>query len=437
MGRTTEELLKAREKNVPIGAFNIHPIFAQEARGAMITSVDGKEYIDFCSGIGTLNAGHCPPKIMKAISAQLEKVIHTCFHVVMYEPYIELAEKLNAITPGTFPKKTMLSNSGSEAVENGVKISRYYSKRSGVVAFEQGFHGRTLLTMTLTSKVKPYKFGFGPFAPEVYRMPYPYCYRCRFGLTYPECDLACASHLENFFISNEAAEEIACVVIEPVTGEGGFIVPPKDYMTRLHEICKTHGIILIMDEVQSGIGRTGKYYACEHFNVEPEIVLSAKSLAAGMPLSAITGKAEIMDSIHVGGLGGTYGGNPLSCASALAVLEMVEEEQLLERSTSIGQVIRKAFEEWQTHYNIIGDVRGLGAMMAVELVRDRKTKEPADSETKGVVEACRNDGLLTLSCGNFGNVMRILSPLVITDEQLDKGLSILEGAIKKADAGLS
>jgi len=436
MARSTDELLQAKEKNVPRGVFNIHPIFTEEARGETITSIDGDEYIDFCAGIGTVNVGHCPGPIVEAVRDQAGRYIHTCFHVVMYEPYIELAEKLNALTPGDFPKKTMLVNSGAEAVENGVKIAKYATGRAGVIAFEQAFHGRTLLGMSLTSKVKPYKHGFGPFAPEVYRMPYAYCYRCKFGLTHPDCNLACAEHLEDFFINNAGAEQIAAVIIEPVAGEGGFIVPPKDYFPRLAEICKKHGIVLIVDEVQSGIGRTGKLFAIEHSGVEPDIMLTAKSLAGGLPLGGVTGRAELMDAPHVGGLGGTYGGNPLSCRSALAVLEMVEKEKLIEKAQKVGEKIETALTEWQGRREIIGDVRGLGAMMAAELVKDRKTKEPAAEATKQIVTQCREQGLLTLSCGNYGNVIRILAPLVISDEKLEKGLSILGDAIEKADESL-
>ncbi len=436
MARTTEELLAAREKNVPQGPFNIHPIFAERARGETITSVDGKEYIDFTTGIGTVNVGHCPETVVEAVTDQAGRFLHTCFHVVMYEAYIELAEKLNAVTPGDFPKMTMLVNSGAEAVENGVKVARYFTGRSGVIAFEHGFHGRTLLAMSLTSKIKPYKLGFGPFAPEIYRMPYPYCYRCAFGLKHPECGLACAERIEDFFINNASAEQTAAVIIEPVAGEGGFIVPPKDYLVRLRETCREHEIVFIADEVQSGIGRTGKLFACEHFGVEPDVLLTAKSLAAGLPLAGVTGRAEIMNAPHVGGLGGTYGGNPLACRSALAVFDMIEKDNLLVKSAALGKRLRDTLNEWQQKYKIIGDVRGLGAMMAAELVKDRKTKQPAADETKAIVEQCREEGLLTLSCGNYGNVIRILTPLIISDEKLEKGLAILEKAIKQADAGL-
>ncbi len=436
MARTTEELLAAREKNVPQGPFNIHPLFARDAKGALITTVDGREFIDFATGIGTVNVGHCPESVVEAVSDQSTRFLHTCFHVVMYEPYIELAEKLNALAPGSFAKKTLFLSTGAEAVENGVKIARYFTGRAGVITFEQAFHGRTLLAMSLTSKVKPYKLGFGPLSPEVYRMPYPYCYRCSFGLTHPGCGLACAEHLKDFFISHQAAEQIAAVIIEPVTGEGGFIVPPEGYLPRLREICTEHGIVLIVDEVQSGMGRTGRLFASEVLGIEPDILLTAKSLAAGLPLAGVTGRAEIMDAPHVGGLGGTFGGNPLACRAALAVLDLIEKEDLLRKSRAMGQRIGAALDEWKDRYEIIGDVRGLGAMRAFELVRDRVTKEPAADETKQIVSTCRDRGLITLSCGNYGNVMRLLAPLVITDQQLDKGLAILEGAVSEANRRL-
>jgi 4-aminobutyrate aminotransferase/(S)-3-amino-2-methylpropionate transaminase len=354
----------------------------------------------------------------------------------MYEPYVELAERLNALTPGDFPKKTMFVSSGAEAVENGVKIARYFTGRPGVIAFEQGFHGRTLLAMSLTSKVKPYKLGFGPFAPEVYRMPYPYCYRCTFGLTYPDCRLACAERLEDFFVNHQAAEQVAAVIVEPVAGEGGFIVPPEGYLARLQEICRRHGIVLILDEIQSGMGRTGRLFASEFFGVAPDILLTAKSLAAGLPLAGVTGRAEVMDAPHVGGLGGTFGGNPVACRAALAVLDLIEKENLLAKSRAIGETIAAAMSAWMDRYRIVGDVRGIGAMRGFELVKDRATKEPAADQTRQIVSACRARGLLTLSCGSYGNVIRILAPLVITEPQLDKGLAILEEAIAEADASL-
>ncbi|HDM09076.1 MAG: 4-aminobutyrate--2-oxoglutarate transaminase [Deltaproteobacteria bacterium] len=429
--KRSEELSKLRKEHVPKGVFNTHPIFVQRAQGALIQDVDGKEYIDFAGGIGVQNVGHCATKIVDAIRNQAEKYIHTCFHVAMYEPYLELAKRLNEVTPGDFPKMTMFANSGAEAVENGIKIARYYTKRQGIIAFENGFHGRTLLAMSLTSKVKPYKWGFGPFAPEVYRMPFAYCYRCSYGRTYPDCGIRCAEALRDFFINQVSADQVAAIIAEPVQGEGGFITPPKEYFKKLKEMCEENGIVFIMDEIQSGMGRTGYLFASEYFEVEPDIILSAKSLAAGMPLSAITGRAEIMDAPHVGGLGGTYGGNPVSCAAALAVLDTIEQENLLKRGQELGKKVRGAFEELQSKYEIIGDVRGLGPMLALELVKDRKTKEPAADEAKRLVQIAFEKGLVILSCGNFSNVIRILMPLSIEEPQLEKGLAILEEGLEK------
>jgi 4-aminobutyrate aminotransferase/(S)-3-amino-2-methylpropionate transaminase len=387
--------------------------------------VDGREFIDFAGGIGTVNVGHCHPKVVAAIKDQAEKYIHTCFHIVMYEPYIELAERLCTLAPGSSSKMAMFASSGAEAVENAVKIARYYTKRPAIITFEHGFHGRTLLGMTLTSKVKPYKFGFGPFAPEVYRMPYPYCYRCSFGLTYPSCDVICADYLTEFFVDHVPAESIAAIIMEPVSGEGGFITPPPEYFPRLTSICRANEIVFIADEIQTGMGRTGKMFAVDNWNVEPDLVTLAKSLAAGMPLAAIVGRAEMMNEPHVGGLGGTYGGNPVACRAALAVLDIFEED-LLEKAGILGRKVRERFENWEQQYEIIGDVRGIGPMLALELVKDRETKEPAADEAKALAEKCHQKGLILLSCGNFGNVIRTLMPFVITDEQLERGLTIME-----------
>jgi len=429
--KNTQELRQLREKHVPRGVFNIFPLFIKEAKGAVIKDVEGNEYIDFAGGIGVENVGHCAEKVVDAIREQAERYIHTCFHVVMYEPYIELAKKLNEVTPGDFPKMTMFANSGAEAVENAVKIARYYTKRPAVIAFENAFHGRTLLGMTLTSKVKPYKWGFGPFAPEVYRMPYAYCYRCSYGKTYPGCNLRCAEALNEFFVNQVSGDQVAAVIAEPVQGEGGFIVPPKEYFKRVKEICEENGILFIMDEIQSGMGRTGYLFASEYFEVAPDLILSAKSLAAGMPLSAVTGKSEIMDAPHVGGLGGTYGGNPLSCVAGLAVFETLEEENLVEKGRKLGQEVRLAFDQLREKYDLIGEVRGLGPMLALELVKDRKTKEPAADEAKKLVQLAFEKGLILLSCGNFGNVIRTLMPLSIEKGQLEKGLAILDEGLSK------
>lgn len=428
--RTNQELIALRQEHVPPGPFNITPIFAQRAKGAVIEDVEGKQYIDFAGGIGVENVGHCAEEVVAAIKEQAEQFIHTCFHVVMYEPYVKLAKRLNEITPGDFHKKTMFVNSGAEAVENGVKIARYATKRPAIIAFQNAFHGRTYMAMTLTSQVKPYKWGFGPFCPEVYRMPYAYCYRCPFGLEYPACEIHCADYLEEFFIGHVAADSVAAIIVEPVQGEGGFIVPPQGYFKKLKAICEKHGILFIMDEIQAGMGRTGKLFASEHFDVIPDIILTGKSIAAGLPLAGVTGRAEIMDAPHVGGLGGTYGGNPLACKAGLAVVDLLQGE-ILEKAVQLGDKVRDRVLDLQKEYEIIGDVRGLGPMIGMELVRDRQSKEPAADEAGEVVKRCYEKGLIIISCGVYHNVIRILVPLVITDDQLEKGFSIVEECLKE------
>lgn len=429
MSTRNEELLQLRNKNVPQGPFNTTPAFIKEAHGAVMVDVDGRELIDFAGGIGVNNVGHSHPKVVEAIKDQAEKYIHTCFHVAMYDSYVNLAAKLNEIAPGDFPKMTMFANSGAEAVENAVKVARYAKERPAIICFEYGFHGRTLLTMSLTSKIKPYKLGFGPFAPEIYRMPYAYCYRCPLGLKYPKCETACADYLEDFFISNVAAESTAAVIAEPIQGEGGFITPPPEYFPKLQKICRKYDIALIIDEVQAGAGRTGKFFAIEHWGVDPDLITLAKSFAGGMPLSAVIGREELMNKPHVGGLGGTYSGNPVSCRAALAVLEILFEDGLLQKAESLGEKLLSRFQSLQESHEIIGEVRGKGPMLGMELVRDRETKEPATEEAKKLVKICYDKGLILLSCGNFGNVIRTLMPLVITDEQLEKGLAILEESL--------
>lgn len=426
MNTQTQDLMERRTKAVAKGVFNAAPIFAAKGEGAIVTDVDGREFIDFAGGIGVMNVGHSHPKVVAAIKEQAEKLQHSCFHIFMYEGYVALAEKLASLTPGAFPKKAALFNSGAEAVENAVKIARHATGRDGVVVFENGFHGRTLLTMTLTSKVKPYKFGFGPYAPEVYRIPYAYCYRCPVGKEYPSCGVACADLLRKAFINSFAAENTACVLVEPISGEGGFLTPPKEYFPKLKAICEEFGIVFIADEVQTGAARTGKMFAMEHWGVEPDLVCMAKSIGGGMPISAVAGKAELMDAPQVGGLGGTYGGNPVCCAASLAALEVIEEEGLVEKSAALGARLFAAFEDMQNKYSIIGDVRGKGAMIALELVHDRETKEPAADKAKALTAHCIEKGLMLLSCGNYGNVIRTLMPLVITEEQLDRAITIID-----------
>jgi len=427
--KTNESLLAERNQHIPQGLFNVHPIFAEKARGAIITDVEGKEYIDFAGGIGVVNIGHCDEEVLKAVQDQIQKYIHTCFHVVMYEPYVELAKRLNEMTPGNFPKKTMFANSGAEAVENAIKIARHGTGRPATITFEDAFHGRTLLALSLTSKMKPYKFGFGPYAPEIYRMPYAYCYRCVFGLDYPSCEMNCAYFLKEFFHTHISAENVAALIVEPVLGEGGFVVPPKEYFKILHKICKENGIVFIADEVQTGFGRTAKMFAMEHYEVEPDLLVMAKSMAGGLPLSAITGRAELMDHPQVGGLGGTFAGNPVACRAALAVLEQFKNLNLLSKAEKIGKKVLEKFREFQEHYPVVGDVRGLGAMVGMELVVDRKTKEPATALTKRLINLCCEKGLLMISAGTHSNIIRPLMPLVITHDQLDEGLKIIGEAL--------
>jgi len=432
--RTTEELKALHDKHVPPGLAVLTASYVKEARGAIIVDTDGRELIDFAGGIGVTNVGHCHPKVVAAIRDQADKFLHTCFHVVPYDLYIDLAAQLNELAPGDHHKMTLFVNSGAEAVENAVKIARHATGRQAIISFENGFHGRTNMGMTLTSKVKPYKLGFGPFAPETYRMPFAYCYRCPFGLTHPGCKVACADHLEDFFISNVAAEKTAAVIAEPIQGEGGFVTPPPEYFPRLREICDKYGILLIIDEVQTGMGRTGKIFGIDHWGTVPDLVTTAKSLAGGLPLSAVTGRAEIMSTSHVGGLGSTYGGNPLALRAAQAVLEIFTQDGLLERGKELGERMLARFLEMQERHEIIGEVRGKGPMLALELVRDRQSKEPASDEAKKLVSICYRKGLILLSCGNYGNVIRTLMPLVITDEELERGMSIIEESLQELRA---
>lgn len=426
-----EELGERRRESIPRGIFNMTPLIISEAKGARVRDITGREYIDFAGGIGVLNVGHCPEAVVEAIRDQAGKYLHTCFHLMMYEPYIALAEMLNRLVPGDFPKKTLLANSGAEAVENGVKIARSFTKRAGIIAFDGGYHGRTLLALSLTGKVSPYKVGFGPFAPEVYRIPYAYCYRCPLGMEYPSCGLRCADCLREAFRLHLPPQEIAALVVEPVLGEGGVVVPPRGYLERLKGICSEEGIVFIADEVQTGIGRTGKMFACQHLGIEPDILIMGKSLAGGLPLSAVTGRGEIMDAPHAGGLGGTLSGNPLACRAALEVITMMEEGALASRALEIGKKVADVLRGFEEEYTIIGDIRWLGAMVGLELVRDRKTKEPATRETRQVVQSCYERGLLITRSGAFSNVVRVLMPLVITDEEIDEGLSILKGVLRE------
>ena len=386
--------------------------YIASAKGSILTDVEGNELIDFAGGIAVMNVGHSHPKVVAAITEQAAKFTHTCFMVNPYDIAVRLAERLVKITPGNFPKKAMFVNSGAEAIENAIKIARYYTKKTGIIVFDGAYHGRTQLTMTMTSKVKPYKWGFGPFAPEVYHAP--------FG------DIKA---LKEFFITGIDFENTAAIVAEPVMGEGGFIAPPDDFYPQVAALCKEHGILFIADEIQSGFGRTGKMFAMEHWGVEPDLMTTAKSLAGGMPLSAVIGKAEIMDSVHPGGLGGTYGANPIACAAAHAVLDIFEEENLLEQAVKLGNTLGARFNKWKDDIGIVGEVRGLGAMRGLALTK--KDGTPAAAEAKQLVGYCFNKGLSILACGIHGNVIRVLMPLNIEDELLQKGLNIMEAGLSE------
>jgi 4-aminobutyrate aminotransferase/(S)-3-amino-2-methylpropionate transaminase len=431
-GPLSRALFKRREESVPRGPYNATPIFVKNASGATVEDVDGNRYLDFAGGIGCVNVGHANPDVVKAAKDQLEKFTHACFHVTPYEVYVRLAERMNALVPGDFKKKTLFVNSGAEAVENAVKIARAATGRAGILAFEDGFHGRTLLAMSLTSKVHPYKAGFGPLAAEIYRVPYAYCYRCSLNLEYPSCGIACASSIEDFFKRYVAADQVAAVIVEPVLGEGGFVIPPHGYLEALRELTRKHGILLIADEVQTGFGRTGKLFASEHSGLVPDILISAKSIAGGLPLAAITGRAEVMDAPGVGGLGGTFGGNPVALAAAHAVLDTFERGELLARANAIGAAFAKRAEHWKSRFGIVGDVRCIGAMGAIELVRDRQEKTPAKEETSALAKAAYERGLLTITAGTYGNIIRTLMPLVITDPELEEGLLVLEHILSEA-----
>src|SRR6267154_2619389 len=424
-GPKSRALMARREAAIPRGPSNATPVFAASAQGATIEDADGNRYLDFAGGIGCLNIGHRSPRVISAIREQLEKHLHLCFAVTPYESYVAVAEKLNALAPGNFPKKTILVNSGAEAIENSIKIARAYTKRPAVICFEDAFHGRTLLTMSLTSKTHPYKAGFAPFASDIYRIPFAYPYRGEKGATAETF----AHHLEDAFQRSVAPESVAAVIAEPVLGEGGFIVPPRDYFMLLQNICRKHGILFIADEVQSGFARTGKWFASEHFGIEPDLITMAKSLGGGMPIAAVTGRAEIMDVPGAGSLGGTFCGHPLSCAAALAVIETIEKDNLLARSIAIGKRFDERARGWQKKWALVGEVRGLGGMCAIELVRDAGNREPADAETKQIARFCYEHGLITITAGTFNNVIRILVPLVVTDAQFDEGLEVIEAAL--------
>ena len=415
------DLHRRRTAAVPRGVANSLSIYAQRASNAELWDVEGRRYIDFASGISVLNTGHLHPRVVAAVQAQLGQLIHSCFQVTPYEGYVALCERLNALAPGPSPKKSILFSTGAEAVENALKIARYHTRRSAVIAFNGAFHGRTLATMTLTGKVQPYKAGFGALLPDVFHVPFPSAFH---GIT-PQHSLAA---IEQLFKVDVDPARVAALIIEPVQGEGGFYVAPPEFLKSLRALCDSHGIVLVADEIQSGFARTGRMFAFEHSGVEPDLMTIAKSLAGGLPLSAVVGKAQIMDAPPPGGLGGTFAGSPLACAAALAVLDVMAEEQLAERARILGAQLITRLKTLQGKYPAIGEVRGLGSMVAIELVKNRRPDQPDAELTRALVQAAAARGLVILSCGVYGNVIRLLAPLTISDALLAEGLDLLEAA---------
>jgi 4-aminobutyrate aminotransferase / (S)-3-amino-2-methylpropionate transaminase / 5-aminovalerate transaminase len=421
-GPRSREILRRKARAVADPLVVYIPVVAQEARGALLTDVDGNTFVDFTGGVGVMNVGYSHPRVLEAMREQLDRFVHTDFTVIAYEPYVELAERLGALAPISGPVKAGFFNSGAEAVENAVKWARLYTRRPGVIVFEGAFHGRTMLALTMTSKPHPYKTGLGPLAPEVYRAPYPNPYRG------PDTETALAA-LERLFRTHVSPEQIAAIVVEPQQGEGGFIPAAPEFVAGLRGICDQHGIVFIADEVQTGFARTGRMFAMEHFDVEPDLVIVAKSIAAGLPLSGVLGRAEIMDAAHEAAVGGTFVGNPVAQAAALAVLDVIEDEGLCERAVVIGAAIRERMEAWQAVHPQIGDVRGLGAMLAIELVLDPASKTPASELATAVVDEATRRGLLLLKAGLESNCIRVLCPLVISDVELQEALDVWEASL--------
>ncbi|HVX51494.1 MAG TPA: aspartate aminotransferase family protein [Chitinophagaceae bacterium] len=430
-GPKSRAMLERRKNALPAGLAKSTEVVVEKAEGGIVWDADGNQLLDFAGGIGMINIGHRPGTVVNAVKEQLDKYIHTCSLVTTYEPYIELAELLNRLTPGDFPKKTLLCNTGTEAVENAVMLARYYTKRPGIICFEGAYHGRSLLTLSLTSKYGLFKKGFGSFASDIYRLPVPNMYRVPEGMTEDEDLQWSINNLDHALIAQVDAEAVAAIIIEPVLGEGGFVPVPAPFLRKIREICDKHGIVMITDEIQCGSGRTGKLFAIEHSNVVPDIVTVAKSMGAGMPVSAVVGKAAIMDCTHLGGVGGTYGGSPVSAVAAIETLKIISSEDFLERAKHVGELIHARLKSWKEKYTIIGDVRGVGAMQLVEFVKDRETKEPDMQTAMEVLKDAVSNGIILIRAGLYSNCIRLLPPVVMTDEQLHEGLSVLEMAIAK------
>jgi 4-aminobutyrate aminotransferase / (S)-3-amino-2-methylpropionate transaminase / 5-aminovalerate transaminase len=429
-GPRSAALTERRKAAVPAGVGATVPVFAERAYGGVLVDVDGNSFIDLGAGIAVLSVGSSAPSVVEAVVEQVGRFTHTCFQVTGFESYITLAERLNSLVPGPAEKRSFFVNSGVEAVENAVKISRSFTGRQGVVVFEHAFHGRTLLGMSLTAKAMPYKSGFGPFAPEVYRLPFSYPYRCPAGASPDACGEACADLAISKMQSEIGPNRIACLLIEPVQGESGVVIPAGGFVQRLAEYCQEHGIVFIADEIQAGMGRTGRWFSCEHFGVVPDLVLTAKALGGGLPIGGVTGRADIMDAIHPGGLGTTFGGNPVSCAAALGALSEIESRDLVRRAEQIGETMRSRLGSLSAEVPAVGEVRVIGAMAAIEFVSDRGRKTPDVAATAKVLSACHAEGVIVLKAGTYDNVVRVLPPLVISDDLLNEGLSVLEKAVR-------
>lgn len=429
-GPKARAIIARRDAAVVRGLSKSTPVVAASASGAVVTDVDGNAFIDFAGGIGALAVGHTPPTVVEAIKKQAEDLLHLCAIVGTTESYIEVCELLNDLVPGPYPKKSILSNVGAEAVENAIRCARAFTGRPGIICFEGAYHGRTLLTLTLTSKYDLFKKGFGPFASDVYRLGFPYLYRRPPQMTEDEFVDWCIASFDYALVAQVDPGAVAAVIIEPVLGEGGFIPTPVRYMQHVAMRCKQHGMMLIADEIQTGFGRTGKLFAIEHYGVEPDMVITAKSLGAGMPISAVTGRAEVMDAPAPGGIGGTYGGNPLTCVAAIETLKLIREQDLPGRAVQLGAIIRERMTYWQQTFDLVGDVRGLGAMLAIELVLDRSAKTPAKELTLAIIQEAARRGLILIRAGLFSNCIRLLIPLTIPFEQLHEGLDVLEGTIR-------
>lgn len=429
-GPKSEEFLKVRKDNVTNAVGMLAPVTVDHAEGAMVQDVDGNIFMDWVAGIGVLNVGHSNPEVVEAVKAQCDKYFAPNMNVFNYYQYPAVAEKLNKIVPIDGPKKSIIVNTGAEADENAIKLARRYTGKSEIICYAGAFHGRSYMTMALTSQIKPYKFGFGPLAGGVHRIPYPYCYRCPYDKDCKTCDLYCAKRFEeSIFTQYVNPDEVAAIILEPILGEGGFVQAPVEYMREVRKLCDKYGIVLIADEVQSGYCRTGKMYACEHWDVKPDIVVSAKSIGGGIPMATVTAKKEIFDSVSAGELGGTYSGNALATTSALKVLEILERDDYCGKANHINSIVMPRFEEMKKKYEIVGDVRGVGAMLAMEFVQNKASKEYATDLTTAIQKECMNHGLVILNAGVTHSVLRFLFPLVITDEQLNAGLDILDNAI--------